>query len=332
LARFGVGVGEAGGTAPSMALVGDLFPRERRGMAISILLLSTPLGMALGLLWGGWAVHELGWRRTFFLAGLAGAFIGPLVYFTLPEIRKGMSDGVRVPLQQPPFGATVRLLWSIRSLRNMMFAVTLQNFLTMGLTAWIPSFLGRSYGYSSGKIGAGLAVAIGSGLASGLLLGAPLIFSLGRRDLRWHFWVPTLATFTAGCLAASTFVVPPQYVFWLIGLQIMFGALFASLMGVITQMLVPVAVRATATACILFVANSVAIGLGPQIVGILSDVLRGTFAENSLRIALLCSTSVGVPAAIFYYRASLTYREDLTAADATYQSEIAPDARIVART
>jgi len=94
---------------------------------------------------------------------------------------------------------------------------------------------------------------------------------------------------------------------------------------------VPIAVRATASACLLFVINSVAIGLGPQVIGIASDLLRPAFGENSLRIALLGATGIGVPAAFLYYRASLTYRSEITAADATYRSEItAADARSTA--
>jgi hypothetical protein len=85
---------------------------------------------------------------------------------------------------------------------------------------------------------------------------------------------------------------------------------------------VPIAVRATASACLLFVINSVAIGLGPQAIGIASDLLRPVFGENSLRIALLCATSVGLPAALLYYRASLSYRSEIGSADAAHRSEI----------
>jgi MFS family permease len=315
LARMGVGAGQAGGSPPCHALTGDLFPREQRSTAIAILLMSTPLGMALGFLWGGWALGDFGWRQAFILAGLPGLLIGALVLFTLPEPRKGMADGVRVPLQQPPFGATVRLLWSIRSLRNMTIASMLQTFLQMGLTLWVPSFLMRSYGLSPRTVGAGMALAFGVGLTVGTLTGGRLIDVFGRRDPRWHFWIPTLAAVLAATCSVAAFTGPPRYVFLLLGAQIVFGSLFASSMTAIAQSLVPIAVRATTIACVLFVINVVAIGIGPQVMGIVSDMLRASYGEDSLRITLIGSAMSALPAALFFFLASLTYRSDLAAAD-----------------
>jgi len=320
-ARFGVGVGESAGSAPSQAFVGDLIPRERRATAMAFLLLSTPLGIALGFLWGGWALGRFGWREAFIVAGIPGLILGPLVLFTLPEIPKGMSDGIRKPLHQVPLLATIRLLWTTASFRNMIFAATLQTFLTLGMSTWVPSFLVRSYGLSPRLIGAGLAIAYGSGVGIGSLAGGRLMDVLGRRDLRWHFWTPTIAVLLSSSLAACAFVAPPRYVFLFMGLQVMFGALFASPMVAITQILAPVAARATASACALFVINTIALGLGPQAVGITSDLLRSTFGENSLRIALLGACGIGLPAAVFFYRASVTYRSDVAAAERRIAAE-----------
>ena len=48
LGRIGVGVGEAGGTPPSTAIVSDCFPADRRPMAMTVLALGAPIGA-----WGG---------------------------------------------------------------------------------------------------------------------------------------------------------------------------------------------------------------------------------------------------------------------------------------
>jgi MFS family permease len=50
LSRMGVGIGEAGGSPASQAVVGDLFRREQRATAMSFLSVSSSIGMALGLL------------------------------------------------------------------------------------------------------------------------------------------------------------------------------------------------------------------------------------------------------------------------------------------
>ena len=62
-ARVLVGVGEAGGSPPSVALVADYFPRERRAFAFGVLYLYIPLGFVVGYLGGGWLNDLVGWRR-----------------------------------------------------------------------------------------------------------------------------------------------------------------------------------------------------------------------------------------------------------------------------
>src|SRR3546814_19442719 len=54
LARLGVGVGEAGGTAPSFSIISDYFPAWQRGRALSAFTLAIPIGSAGGLFAGGY--------------------------------------------------------------------------------------------------------------------------------------------------------------------------------------------------------------------------------------------------------------------------------------
>jgi len=52
LFRMGVGIGEAGGVAPSYALIADYFEPHRRARALAIFSLGIPIGLALGTLLG----------------------------------------------------------------------------------------------------------------------------------------------------------------------------------------------------------------------------------------------------------------------------------------
>ena len=47
LARLGVGVGEAGGVAPSYSLISDYFPSNQRSRALGIYAFAIPIGSAL---------------------------------------------------------------------------------------------------------------------------------------------------------------------------------------------------------------------------------------------------------------------------------------------
>ena len=65
LFRLGFGFGEAGGSAPSYALVADYFPLERRSRALAIYSLGVPVGLAGGVLLGGYIAQPVAWRTEF---------------------------------------------------------------------------------------------------------------------------------------------------------------------------------------------------------------------------------------------------------------------------
>ena len=83
LARLGVGVGEAGGVAPSYSLVADYFPPHQRARALAVYSFGVPIGSALGILFGGFIASKVDWRAAFIVVGLAGVFIAPI--FWLPS-------------------------------------------------------------------------------------------------------------------------------------------------------------------------------------------------------------------------------------------------------
>ena len=64
-ARMGVGIGEAGGVAPSYALIADYFTPQRRARALAIFSLGIPIGSAIGLYFGGWIATVLDWPQEF---------------------------------------------------------------------------------------------------------------------------------------------------------------------------------------------------------------------------------------------------------------------------
>ena len=80
-ARMGVGIGEAGGVAPSYALIADYFTPQRRARALAIFSLGIPIGSAIGLYFGGWIATVLNWRWAFVLIGLAAVGAGKTLGF-----------------------------------------------------------------------------------------------------------------------------------------------------------------------------------------------------------------------------------------------------------
>src|SRR3954452_2545186 len=75
LYRLGVGVGEAGGVAPSYALISDYFPAELRARALALFSLGIPIGLASGTMIGAYIAHAVNWRVAFFVTGGAGVLL-----------------------------------------------------------------------------------------------------------------------------------------------------------------------------------------------------------------------------------------------------------------
>src|SRR6476661_7408477 len=73
--RLGVGIGEAGGVAPSYALIADYFPPERRARALAIFSLGVPIGLGGGAYIGAHLAQWFGWRAAFLVMGIAGVIL-----------------------------------------------------------------------------------------------------------------------------------------------------------------------------------------------------------------------------------------------------------------
>jgi hypothetical protein len=68
---------------------------------------------------------------------------------------------------------------------------------------------------------------------------------------------------------------------------------------------------------LLLILNLIGMGVGPQFVGILSDLLAPRFGVESIRWALLVTIVIGALwSAVHYFLAARTLREDLASAGA----------------
>src|SRR5207248_705657 len=81
----------------------------------------------------------------------------------------------------------------------------------------------------------------------------------------------------------------------------MFAPAFA-----ILQRLFTVDMRATALALVMLIVNLVGMGLGPQLVGILSDAFRSSAGEDSLRPAMLSMSLLSFWASYHFWLAGNT--------------------------
>ena len=321
VARVGTAVGEAGGSPPSHSLISDYFPKSRRGTAFSIYALGVPLGSSLGAALGGWGNQNLGWRMTFILAGVPGVAIALLLWFTVKEPPRGLSDGVsrvaadRMPV--PGMFEVLRTLWQRRSFRHLTLAAALHSVVWYASSAFNNAFLQRSHQMSVAE--AGYWIAVLSAISGfGTFLGGFAADRLSSRfnDRRWYLFVPGLATLLCvpfqfiAYLSPDRAVVLPSFVGLMFMAAVFFGPSFA-----MTQALATLRMRSVATSLLLFIQTLIGNGLGPSVTGLISDLLAPSSQQNSLRYALVIIGIVNIWAAVHYLLSSRTVREDLEATE-----------------
>ncbi len=313
LARIGVAVGEAGGSPPSHSMISDIFPPEQRGMAMSVYVTGVYLGVLVGFALGGWISQHFGWRTAFLVVGAPGILMALLVWLTVKEPRRGMADKLHQVEEAPPLIDVLKMLWSRRSFRYMVAAATMSAFFTNNLIGWMPSFLMRSHEMSISEVGLWLALILGVVGGIGALGGGYLGDKLGNRDRRWYVFVPALALAIALPFSLLTFLVADQS--WsLIAycIPVLVSGMYAGPVIAMTHAMVASRARAMASAVFFFIQNMIGLGLGPVLVGWLSDALAPTYAQHSLRYALLISLTLATLIAIsFYILASRHLRSDL---------------------
>jgi predicted MFS family arabinose efflux permease len=317
LARIGVGTGEAGSSPPSHSMIADLYPPHERATAMAIFALGVNIGILIGFLVGGWVNEWFGWRYAFMLVGVPGLLLAVLVRTTLKEPARGHSEGRtdEGDIPAPSVWSAFRVVWRVKSLRHIVAGATLNSFVGYGAVAWVPAFLIRSFGMTTGEIGTALALIIGIAGGAGTFAGGYFADRLGKRDVRWNLWL------VAGCVSAGVpfafGVFLAQSATWALLFFIvpaMVGALYLGPSLALVQGLVPLRMRTVASAILLFILNIIGLGLGPQAVGIASDLLTPSFGNESLRYALLVVGFINIWAAVHFYLASRTLREDLARA------------------
>jgi MFS family permease len=320
LARVGVGIGEAGCSPPAHSILSDLFRPERRATALSIYALGIPIGGGLGYLFGGWLEEFFDWRIAFMVVGLPGVLIALVVRFTLREPTRGYWEGGGADEagSEPPTDRLVdvgRFMLGLPAFRHFSFAAALHAFYGYGAAAFNPSFFRRVHEIPVGELGTWLAlIAVTTGVA-GTFLGGFLADRIGRRDTRWYMWLPAIATTIGVPFVALLYLVPDGYeAIAVSAIPALLGSMYLGPTFAMAQAIVPARMRAMASATLLFIINLIGLGLGPQFVGLLSDMLAPTYGVDSIRYALLWTVGIGAGwSSIHYLLAARTLRDDLRA-------------------
>lgn len=312
-ARIAAAVGESGCMPPTYSLVGDYFPAPAtRTRAMSIYMLASPIAWLVSCIAGGWLNELYGWRVTFFLMGAPALAVGVLVKLTVVDPRVHTNPARASAPQLPRMADVLGTLWRQPSSRNLILALILLFTLGLGMGSWYAAFMMRSHGMRTTELGVWMGLIFGVGGMAGTLLGgyaAARWFARSERN-QMRLSAVTIASL-APCFALFLFVPQKrQALIALIPLSVGFNFFLGPTFAVMQQLVVA-EMRATTLAVVMLLANLLGMGIGPQIVGMLSDLFVPAFGNDSLRFAMLIMSLAALWAAYHFWRAAQTVEEDL---------------------
>lgn len=338
ISRAGVSVGEAGGNPASHSLIADLYPPDARARAVSVYTLGVPLGAFLGAYAGGHLAASFGWRMTFIVLGVVGGLLTLLVLATIRNVPRGTYDTALAEQGDTPSAMDVlRVLAANRAFVHLAAGSSLVVLIGYALPAFLASFAMRVHHLPVAQAGLVTGIVMGGGGLLGTIGSGVISDRLGATNRAWYGWVSAIAMLIAfpfltfGLLAGDIAVVT---VLLTIGMALMFTYIpptFAMIHGMVSARM-----RATATSVFYLIINLIGLGIGPPLVGWLSDRLAqnriggdmaqcagaadgtplaahcGEAQAYGIQYALLAINIILVWSAIHYWRAGLKLGQDNT--------------------
>jgi MFS family permease len=295
LCRIGVAIGDAGFGPPVGSLLGDHYPANRRTTVTTIIWLGAPIGAVLGSMGGGWIAQSADWRVWFYILAVPSALLSLLIWFTLREPRRGLADGEAVSPGPPPsMRAVLGFLWAKRSMRHILIGAALAAITLNGTGQFIARFFVAVYGMGYAEAGRNLGLIGLVAMASGFALGGFGMERLARMDRCWYALGPGIALIVSAPLLVASFSrgdmasAMPLLIASQIALFIFYTPTLA-----IAQNMVASTMRASSAFLIAFVLGLVGTGLGPLLVGFLSDVYSSAaFGGDYARICAGAATDL----------------------------------------
>jgi MFS transporter, ACS family, hexuronate transporter len=207
LARFLLGIGEAGNFPASIKTVAEWFPRKERALATGIFNSGTNVGALATPLVVPWIAVNWGWQWAFIMTGLLGFLWVAFWWFLYrsPETHPHLTKEELAYIRSDPAESVTPIKWGKLIPHRQTWAFAIGKFMTDPIwwlyLFWIPDFLHRNHGLDLKSMGLPL-VAIYLVADIGSIGGGWISSSLLKRG-----WTPNRARKTAMLICALA-VVP----------------------------------------------------------------------------------------------------------------------------
>ncbi|WP_309089525.1 MFS transporter [Phenylobacterium sp.] len=314
LGRIGVAVGEAGCMPGAHSLIADMVPPERRSSAIAFFGVGQPVGVLLGMVLGGILADAYGWRTAFLVVGLPGVALALVALKLVPEPRRVLGKAAAAAAPRATVGQAIAEIIRSPAYLFMLGAGSVMAFVTFGQGVWIAIFLQRTHELTPGQTGLWLGLLSGGLGIVGMVVGGWAADRFATRSPR-HQLTPVVVSLLIALplqLLAVT-VGDWRLAILLFGLVAGCQAFYFGPGWGLVQGLVSPPARATAAAVKLFVQAVLGLGVGPLLFGAISDILKPSYGDESVRMVLLFASFIFLVPALCYWLASRSLERELAA-------------------
>lgn len=276
-ARTAIGLGEAGYAPGGTAMISALYPEKRRAFMVGIWNMSIPIGMAAGIVAGGYIATHWGWRNAFGIVAFPGLLIAILFFFVRDYKTVGLEKTVdqtgveaHVAPARKKMSKTdiVRVFSRTPSLLFTFFGFAAMMFLIISLSSFLPTYFQRVHGVPLQK-----ATLLTSGIMIMAIIGSPLGGWIAdrwmKKKIQARLLVPAIAALLTAVLNISAihFFSGGVLQYGLFILGGIASSAWASSAIAVTQDVVHPGLRAISYALCVIVQNLLGSSLGPLVTG-----------------------------------------------------------------
>ena len=309
LTRIGVGVGEASLTPAGLSMLSDLFPPERLGRPVGGFLMSAPVGQGLAFMIGGSLLQWLTtsdvlasgpfatvapWQAAFIIVGFPGLLLVPLFFVMREPTRRGVGGAGALPVAEVVGIVRERAVAVV----PMFAAFALVSLVSYALFIWTPALFQRTYHWNPAQVGVAFGLVVMIFGTAGAYFGGWMSDRLGRRGyLDAPLRVAAFGFVGCGVFGALAPLMPDAEGC----LALLIPAVFLSntpyaCAGSSIQLIVPNRARAQVTALYITLTTLVGLGVGPLVVGLMTDHVFRNPADIRYSLAVV----VGTPAPVMF--------------------------------
>jgi MFS family permease len=303
--RVGTGVGESFNGPATYSMLADYFPPQKLPRAIAVVNFGFMLGSGLALVIGGVVIHFLqnvppvvlpaigalrSWQMAFLLVGLPGLAVAALVFTLKEPVRRGRLKTEARKAGRPasiPVRDVVGFVYDNRAVYGpMMLGLAFNTVLSIGTLSWVPSFYGRTFGWSMTQVGLISGLVIICVWPVGAMFGSWLAERWQKQGINDANMRVTLWAIVAlvPCHVAFPLMPRPEYSVAISVVQGFFAAWVLGPQNAAIQIITPNEMRGQISALAIFIINVLGYGVGPTIIATFTDYVFGS--ETQLRYAL----------------------------------------------